>query len=197
MHTRTVLRGRRLAAAALGAVMVATIAAACSNDPDPAADRAEATSTTTPAASTTAPPQTAAPSAGTGGVTIRPDPVVIARSGGTAAATVAWTGQEPRTLVFVRICRTSVSDPEFDEALDCSLLSEVTPNGTPDGSGSVQMDVFRGPAPEGDTGWGCFAPEDEAPPGVQKNTTCYVRVTNDVVSNAEDARDTPFTISGG
>jgi hypothetical protein len=99
--------------------------------------------------------------------------------------------------MFLTVCRRPTADPAFDVAADCSPLSEITPNGTPDGTGTARLEVFRGPTPEGDGIWGCFAEADEAPPGVQKNTTCYVRVTNDVVLNDDDAREMPFTIVPG
>ena len=136
-----------------------------------------------------------APVAAAGGsVTVSPDPVPVP-AGGQVPVTVSWTGQAPRTLILIRICVTSSRAPGFDEALDCSLLSEVTPNGTPDGSGSAQVQVFRGPEPGGDNAWGCFAPGDAVPAGVIGSTTCYVRVTNNVVSNNDDAAEAAFTLA--
>ena len=136
------------------------------------------------------------PAGAAGGVTISPDPVPVALNGATTA-TVRWTGQKPRTLIFVRLCNRSITDPTFNEALDCSLLSEVTPNGTPDGSGSVAVSVFRGPEPGGDNAWGCFAAGDVPPPGISASTTCFVRVTNNVVSNKDDDVEVPYTIANG
>ncbi len=136
-------------------------------------------------------PAGAAPS-----VSIDPDPVPVAM-GGLTPVTVRWSGQTPRSLILIRICATSISAPGFDEALDCSLLSEVTPNGTADGAGSATVQVFRGPEPGGDNAWGCFAAGDAAPAGIRKATTCYVRVTDDVVSNAKDAAESAFTIVPG
>jgi hypothetical protein len=135
-----------------------------------------------------------APAGAAGGVSISQNPVPVALNGSTRV-TVRWTGQRPRTLVFVRICRRSITDPAFDEGFDCSLLSEVTPNGTPDGSGSAGVDVFRGPEPGGDGAWGCFAKGDQAPPGIALLTTCYVRVTNNVVSNRDDDAEVAYTIT--
>ena len=59
--------------------------------------------------------------------------------------------------------------------------------------------MFRGPDPSGDQPWGCFAADDVAPPGIEKFTTCYVRVTNNTLFNNTQAFDIPFTIveSGG
>ena len=130
------------------------------------------------------------------GVVVAPDPVPVAM-GGVTPVTVRWTGQAPRRVIFIRICDVSVSSPGFDEALDCSLLSEVTPNGTADGSGSATVQVFRGPEPGGDNAWGCFARGDVPPAGIRAATTCYVRVTNDVVSNGRDDAEAAFTIVPG
>jgi hypothetical protein len=137
---------------------------------------------------------TGAPAGAAGGVSLSQNPVPVAVNGSTKV-TVRWTGQKPRTLIFVRICWRSIADPAFREGIDCSLATEVTPNGTPDGSGSVPIDVFRGPEPSGDGAWGCFAEGDTAPPGIAPLTTCYVRVTNNVVSNRSDAVEVAYTIS--
>ena len=160
-------------------------AGACSNGDEPGG---APTSTVAPSTQAVAPT-----SPGTGGVSLGANPVAVP-TGGTAGVRVDWTGQEPRTLMFVTVCRKPTTDPTFQVGIDCSPLSEVNPNGTADGSGSIELQVFRGPTPDGDSGWGCFAEGDEAPPGIQVNTTCYVRVTNDVVLNQEDARDAPFTL---
>src|SRR4029077_20066779 len=120
----------------------------------------------------------AVPASAASTVTVSPNPLPMTPSQTTATVTVSWQGQTPRTLMFVEICKKSISDSTFQEPFDCSLLSEINPNGTPDGANSVQFDVFRGETPDGDSGWGCFAEGDTAPAGIQKFTTCYVRVTN-------------------
>ena len=74
-------------------------------------------------------------------------------------------GQQPNTLMFLRICRLSVTDPKFNEGIDCSLLSELNPNGTADGNGTIEMPVFRGENPDGGSGWGCFAESDAGSAG--------------------------------
>ena len=183
----------RVRAVALAALLAAGVAAApsCSGDDADAAGSSTSTTTSAPASTTTPAPEQARP--GSGGVTVTPDPVPVGASDTSAKVTVAWQGQAPRTLIFVRVCRKPVSDPTFKDGIDCSLLSELTPNGTPDGDGSIELTLFRGENPDGGSGWGCFAPGDRAPAGVQANTTCYVRVTNDVDGNAEDARDAAFT----
>ncbi|MFZ4517653.1 MAG: hypothetical protein ACOYOP_04655 [Microthrixaceae bacterium] len=177
-------------ALALGcALLLAVATVGCSGGDDDG----KGTTTTAAPSSTVAPPPTATPSPGTGGVTVTPSAVPVAKDG-TAKVQVAWTGQAPRTLMFVSVCRRPANDPTFQAGTDCAPLSELTPNGTPDGNGSIELEVFRGPVPGGDLPWGCFAAADEAPEGVQKNTTCYVRVTNDVVLNNDAAKDAPFTV---
>ncbi len=184
-RSQPVTRTLRQALTVVVPVVLLTTGVACSSG-----DESSDTS------STSAPPATepvAPTSPGTGGVTLANNPVPVP-AGGTASVQVDWTGQEPRTLMFVTVCRKPTNDPTFQVGIDCSPLSELNPNGTADGNGSVELEVFRGPTPDGDNLWGCFAEGDEAPPGVQVNTTCYVRVTNDVVLNQEDARDVPFTL---
>ena len=128
---------------------------------------------------------------------MNPNPVSFTTTQTEATATVNWTGQKPNKLMFISICKKSVSDPTFTAALDCSALSELNPNGTPSGAGTAQLTVFRGENPDGDSGWGCFAQGDTAPQGVTKFTTCYVRVTNDSINNKDDATQTAFTLSVG
>jgi len=172
-----------------GAVLIVTLSVAltgCSGG-----ESSEGSTTVPPSVST---PATAPPGSGTGGVTIDVNPVPVPLDG-MAKVKVSWEGQKPRTLMFVSICRSPSSTPGFQAGIECSSLSELNPNGTPDGSGSVDLEFFRGRTPDGDTDWGCFAPGDEAPSGVQVNTTCYVRVTNDVLLNNAEAKDAPFTIT--
>ena len=182
-------------AAAVAVLTVLALLAGCSGGDDSAGST---TTTTPPRTSTTAATSTTVPAPldpqpGTGGVTVTPDPVPVGATDTSATVKVSWQGQKPGTLIFVRVCRRSVTDPAFSDGVDCSLLSELTPNGTPDGNGSTEVTLFRGENPDGGSGWGCFAPGDPVPPGVQGNTTCYVRVTNDVSRNVDDDRDAPFT----
>jgi hypothetical protein len=139
----------------------------------------------------------AAPAGALGTVTVNPNPVSFTTTQTEATATVNWTGQKPNQLMFISICKKTVADPTFNAALDCSALSELNPNGTATGAGSAQLTVFRGENPDGDSGWGCFAQGDTAPAGVTKFTTCYVRVTNGVLSNKDDAAEAAFTLSVG
>ncbi|MFZ4432744.1 MAG: hypothetical protein ACOYOQ_06040 [Microthrixaceae bacterium] len=140
------------------------------------------------------------PSAGAAGtVTVAPNPVAFAPGQTAATTTVTWSGQTPNQLIYVDICRKLTSDPTFQPGLDCAPLSSINPTATATGSGSTQFEVFRGPDPSGDLDWGCFAANDQAPAGIQKNTTCYVRVTSNSLFNNTSAVDAPFTIveSGG
>jgi hypothetical protein len=124
-------------------------------------------------------------------------PVAVSVSGnpGVANVTVNWSGQPANKLIFVDLCVKSNADATFNAALDCAPLSELNINGTASGSGSTTFEVFRGVEPSGDLSWGCFAAGDTAPAGILKATTCYVRVTNTVLSNKNDATEAPFTIS--
>jgi len=139
----------------------------------------------------------AAPAGALGSVTVNPNPVSFTTTQTEATATVNWTGQKANKLMFISICKKSISDPTFTAALDCSALSELNPNGTPSGGGTAQLTVFRGENPDGDSGWGCFAQGDTAPQGITKFTTCFVRVTNDSINNKDDATETAFTLSVG
>lgn len=139
----------------------------------------------------------AAPAGALGTVTVNPNPVSFTTNQTEATATVNWSGQKPNQLMFISICKKTIADPTFNAALDCSALSELNPNGTPTGAGTAQLTVFRGENPDGDSGWGCFAEGDTAPAGVTKVTTCFVRVTNGVLSNKDDASEAPFTLSVG
>jgi hypothetical protein len=138
----------------------------------------------------------AGPDAGAmGSARIAQNPVAVA-SGSYVEVRVDWSGQAARTLMFLSVCNRPSTAPGFEVGLHCSPLTGVTPNGTPDGSGSATVPVFRGPEPGGDLAWGCFAAEDPTPPGIERHETCYVRVTNTVVLNNDDAVDVPFTLTG-
>lgn len=139
----------------------------------------------------------AAPAGAAGTVTVNPNPVSFTTSQTDATVTVNWTGQQASQLVYVDICRKSITDATFRPDLDCSALSELNPNGTANGSGTAQLTVFRGENPDGDTGWGCFAPGDTAPAGVTKLTTCYVRVTSGSLTNKDFAAESAFTLTVG
>ena len=130
---------------------------------------------------------------------VNPNPVAFAPGQTEAPVTVNWSGQAPNKLIYVDICKKLSTDPTFNPDQDCAPLSSINPNQTPTGSGTTQYTVFRGPDPSGDQPWGCFADVDTAPAGIQKFTTCYVRVTNDSLFNNSGAVDIPFTIveSGG
>lgn len=132
-----------------------------------------------------------------GTITITPNPVTVTPDQQTATVTANWSGQSPNKLLFFRVCKKSITDASFSVSIDCSSLSEVNLNGTADGSGTAQIDVFRGENPDGDTGWGCFAEGDTPPQGIEKFTTCYVRLTNNVITNKDEAVEQAFTFTVG
>jgi hypothetical protein len=183
---------RRTALAVLGTLVVVT-AAACGPTPAPGSTTTTPGTSTTAVTSTTAPGSTTIPS---GDVVLSENPVAGVPSGGSKAITVSWNNQTPKKVVYVDICRKPSNAPGFQPGEDCAPLSSQTPNGTASGSGSIRLDIFRGREPSGDLPWGCFAPGDTAPVGVEKNTTCYVRVTNDTLFNNDQARQAAFTLAG-
>jgi hypothetical protein len=152
--------------------------------------------TTTTTSTTTSTTTTTIPQVPSINVPGTPIAVTVAENPGVANVTVNWTGQTPNRLMFVSLCVKSNSDATFTSALDCAPLSELNPNGTASGNGSVTFEVFRGAEPSGDLNWGCFAAGDTAPAGILKATTCYVRVTNTSVGNKDAAVETAFTING-
>ena len=119
-----------------------------------------------------------------GAVTVLPSPVTTPMNT-IKSVRVWWSGQAPGKLIFADVCSKSIADPTFVRAFDCAPLSEMVPNGTASGKGFVDIDFFRGADPSGDQQWGCFAPGDTAPAGIQKRT-CYVRVTNNIGLNTDD-----------
>ena len=125
---------------------------------------------------------------------VTPNPVTVTPDQTTANVTVNWTGLASKTLVFVDVCKKSIADPTFDVSADCGAYSGITPNGNLSGSNSAVLEVFRGQDPAGES-WGCFAAGDTAPAGVTKYTTCYVRVTDNVVSNNDSDSEQAFTFS--
>lgn len=118
----------------------------------------------------------------------------LAPDGGAALVRVWYRDQKPDTAVVAKVCRRSIEDPKFREGYDCSLLTETFVNGTSTGAGWLDIPVFRGPEPAGDGAWGCFAPGDVAPPGIEKLTTCFIRITNNVGANTRDQREVAFTV---
>lgn len=141
----------------------------------------------------------APPSGALGSVTVSPTPTPFTSEQTQATVNVEWTGQKPNLPIFIKICSKSITNPTFNQGIDCSILSEVaTPGGTPDGSGSYQFDIFRGVEPSGDYNWGCFAPGDTVPAGIQ-DRGCWVYVTNNVAANVTDAAEAQlqYTASGG
>ena len=130
-----------------------------------------------------------------GSITVTPNPVPVATDSYTEVQ-VRWSGQPAGTLIFAGVCVKSTRDPDFQVGVHCSPLAQVEVNGTADGSGSALVPVFRGQEPTTDLPWGCFAPGDAVPSGVLGATTCYLRVTNDLVLNNDDAVEAAIAVTG-
>ncbi len=136
----------------------------------------------------------AAPALAATTVSIDQNPVPIPTSGTNTTVNVSWTGLPAGTRVFITQCFKPVSDPTFDPFASCSNLSEVTVNPSDNpGSGTTSFPVFYGPEPSGDDSWGCFGAGDTAPSGIAKNTTCYIRVTDNAETNLTDQQSVAFT----
>ena len=144
-----------------------------------------------------------ASAAGTGSATPNPVPVpaIDTNVGYTvkaAATTVSWSAMATGKPVYISICRRAQTDPNFVSFGDsCSNLSEVIVSAAfqTNGAGSKAIPVFRGENPDGDSGWGCYAAGDTAPVGVEKLTTCFIRVASDAETDATFAYTIPFTIT--
>ena len=141
---------------------------------------------------------------GTGSVSPNPVPIPAIGASGftykTDAATVNWAAMNTGKPVYISICRRAQSDPQFvDFGTSCSAVSEIIVSAAfqTNGAGSKAIKMFRGENPDGDSGWGCYAASDTAPAGVEKLTTCYVRIASDSESDTTYAQTLPFTISNG
>ena len=132
--------------------------------------------------------------AGASTVTVTPNPITVTPDQTTANVTASWTGLTANTLVFLDICKKSITDPTFEASADCGAYSQLNPNGNASGANSTTLEVFRGQDPAGES-WGCFAAGDTAPAGVTKYTTCYVRVTDNNMFNNDLDSETAFTFS--
>ncbi|MEI7887199.1 MAG: hypothetical protein WCJ04_07385 [Actinomycetes bacterium] len=128
-------------------------------------------------------------------VSVTPDSISVTAEQSVALVQVRWSGLESRQLVFVDICKKSISDSSFTVAEDCGAYSGLTPNGSAAGDGSAELEVFRGQDPAGEA-WGCYAEADTAPVGVTKYTICFVRVTDTVVLNVDNDSETPIRFEG-
>jgi len=133
--------------------------------------------------------------AAAGTISVTPNPVPVANNS-FSNVEVVWSGQPASKLIFVSVCVKSTKDADFEVGVHCSPLAQVEINGSADGSGSAEFPVFRGVEPTTDLPWGCFAPGDAVPPGILGATTCFVRVTNDVVLNSVDAVETTVSVTG-
>ena len=136
-----------------------------------------------------------APAGAQGSITVTPNPVPVAMNSYTEVQ-VRWSGQPAGKLVFAGVCVKSTRDPDFQVGVHCSPLAQVETNGTADGSGTALVPVFRGTEPTTDLPWGCFAAGDAVPAGILGATTCYLRVTSDVVLNNDDAVEVAITVTG-
>ncbi len=190
------------------AVGVVVLAAACVTQPTPPKSTTTtthpatttttlaATTTTTTLASTTT--TTLAPCTATG-VTPNPIPTngASASTGATINVSLCYAGLPANKRLFITECNESTSTLGFDPFENCSNLSEVTVNPSDDatGTGRVTFPAFYGPEPSGDDSWGCFRAGDTAPAGITKNTTCYVRITDDTETNLTDQQSVAVTFS--
>lgn len=136
-----------------------------------------------------------APAGAQGSITVTPNPVPVATNSYTEVQ-VRWSGQPAGKLIFASVCVKSTKDPDFQVGIHCSPLAQVEINGTADGSGTALVPVFRGTEPTTDLPWGCFAAGDAIPAGVLGATSCYLRVTNDVVLNSDDAVEVAIAVTG-
>lgn len=144
-----------------------------------------------------------ASAAGTGSATPNPVPVpaIDASAGYTIkadAVTVNWSGMQVGKPVLISICRRAQTDPAFGNfGASCSAISEVIVSAAfqTNGAGSATFSIFRGENPDGDSGWGCYAPGDTAPNGVQKLETCFIRLASDFEGDTTYAHTIPFTIA--
>lgn len=140
----------------------------------------------------------APPAAALGTITVDPMPIPVTADQTSATVTVSWTGQPANTPIFMKVCGKSKDDPTFRNGIDCAMMTEVVSNGTATGSGSFQLDVFRGPDPSGDFDFGCYAPGDTVVDGYE-NRGCWIYLTNNTTMNNADAVELPleFVSSGG
>ena len=109
------------------------------------------------------------------------------------AATVSWSGMAPDGELRIMVCARDDADPAFvDPAQSCSYTSEYLL--TSSASGQKRIALFRGENPDEDSGWGCYAEGDVAPPGVDRRTTCYVRIVSGDSFHPVRSVSVPFTI---
>ena len=153
------------------------------------------TTTTTTVPCPTFPVPTLPSTVPAGDAVLAENPVTGVTPGCEKPVVFSWSGQTPGKLMYIDICRKVTSDPSFNPGQDCAPLSSLNPNATATGSGSAVVPIFRGREPSGDLDWGCYAASDVAPAGIEKNTTCYVRVTNNSLFNNAEAREAAFTLS--
>lgn len=134
---------------------------------------------------------------------VTPNPVPVAPGEDTALITIDYDFGKPTTAVFIDICKKPQSDPTFDYIKDCDRGSANAFNGSSDGAGSQEMEI-----PVGDNfgsrffgdeldKWGCYPADRATPEGFVRAETCWVRVTQNVVGNSDDAVSVEFTFAEG
>ncbi len=98
------------------------------------------------------------------------------------SVTVTLSGQIPGTYSFIQQCWKNDTSPTFNQLTDCSQATgdQVLPDAS--GNATKSFFLFGGDEPN-DAGWGC-GPNTSA--GLQKATTCYVRI----------AKGSPATTAG-
>ena len=126
------------------------------------------------------------------GVTPNPVPYTLGQQA-VPEIDISWSGAVPGQVIYLDICKKSISDPTFKVSQDCSMLGGNAINGTQSGAGTHRHAFFYGADPAEEP-WGCFAADDTAvPSGVEKFTTCYVRITDTSISNNDADTEVPFT----
>ena len=130
------------------------------------------------------------------GVTPNPVPYTIGQVN-PPEIDISWSGAVPGQVIYLDICKKSISDPTFKVSQDCSMLGGNAINGTASGAGTHTHPFFYGADPAEEP-WGCFAADDtDVPAGVEKFTTCYVRITDTSISNNDADVEVPFTFTLG
>jgi hypothetical protein len=144
---------------------------------------------------------TAGTAGAAGTATVTPNPITVSQGQTSATVTVDYNFGAANTAVFIDICRKPKSDPTFDYTLDCDSGSANAYNGSANGGGSKQYDVFVGHTVGWDLfasgKWGCYPTTGDYEAGFDGFTTCYIRVTQGSVDNQTDAVTVPYTFSKG
>jgi hypothetical protein len=122
--------------------------------------------------------------------TVTPNPIPVDASVSTEqfpTVTVHYAGVEPGADLYIEQCRAVTS-----LSADCSYFQPLVVFSNSNAAGDVQFQLFRGAEPSDKT-WGCYAPTDTAQPGIEFDTTCYVRITDVFDGNTTQQQLIPFT----